>query len=816
MFHANRARQHQDADHPIHGGTSAQAARNGSPDRRTRNSSRNQRITVHRRSAALDISVRPGPLLLGLAVLTVLGGLLAGTASATSQDVVAPQTEPSPTSTTGLPERLVQTTQTTQANKTRGQPPLIPTHAMVYLQLDPAEAVIASGEPKAYKATAIIRVGPRQASIAMHPDTYTYRRDVTHWTSFSITRSGSCDGATCTPTNAGEHIVTGTFPPWPRWPYRVHATAVLYVDPVVDHLELGPNPASIELGGGQTYTAHAFAKTKDLGEVTGQTVFSITPSGSCQGPTCTPTEEGDHTVTGRLTLGDRTVEGTATLHVKRPQPDRLVLDPASKTIELGDGVDYRARAFAKTKDLGEVTGQTVFSITPSGSCQGPTCTPTEEGDHTVTGRLTLGDRTVEGTATLQVTGRQPTISSVTPGSTFPGMAMEIRGNTGSCNRAGTLTLYGIPDVASMNVTADERGHFVARLTVPTGTFPNTYKLELTVDCHGQPQRAEGDLTVTNLAPVTVDDSATTTQDTPVAIAVTANDHDPDPGNGYQTLVVQESPPPHGTIQVQPDGIIIYTPYAGFLGQDQFQYGLCDNVLNAAGQADCGVATVTATVNPGTPTSTSGPSESVPPTSGPPTTSRPCAPSAGDLRQRLQVTPVKGPGGTKLRVTATVDRRLAACPLRLLLGGAPFGPDLPVGSDGSIAAQLPVPPDAIPGSSILRLATTGGQVLDQTSFEILPTLLRRWWQRDPYRLLLGVGALLAGALARAAFRRLRRLLQEHGQDEDDHARRHGLRAKPHTPPSEVTVAPDTEDRPILVVRLQPHGDAGALTLKEVPG
>ncbi len=146
----------------------------------------------------------------------------------------------------------------------------------------------------------------------------------------------------------------------------------------------------------------------------------------------------------------------------------------------------------------------------------------------------------------------------------------------------------------------------------------------------------------------------------------------------------------------------------------------------------------------------------------------------------------------------------------------MGPDLSVGSDGSISAQLPVPTDAIPGGSVLRLATTGGQVLDQTSFEILPALLRRWWQRDPYRLLLGVGALLAGALARAAIRRIRRLLQEHDQDEHDQARQHGLRAEPHTRPPEVTVEPDTEDRPTLIVRLQPHGDAGALTLQEVPG
>jgi hypothetical protein len=905
MFNANRARQDQGADDRISGGTSTQPARDGPPDRLPRNSSRNQRVTVHRRSAVRDISVRPGRLLLALAVLIVLGGLLAGTASATSQDAGASQAEPSRTSTIGLPQRLVQTTQTMQANKTREQPPRIPAHAMVYLQLDPNPALIASGEPKAYTAIAIIRVGPRQPSIAKNPDTYSYSRDVTRWTSFRITQSGSCDGATCTPTNAGKHLVTGTFPPWPQWPYRIHATAVLYVDPVVDHLVLKPDPETIPLGRGVTYTARAADKdNKELGEVTGQTVFSISkdgkPSGTCkeatctpdtdgdhlvtgtftqddrvqgtavlhvtkpphhlrldpveqtiklggsvdyqafavaednkdlgevteqtdftinlqgqpptacQGATCTPTEEGDYTVTGRLTLGDRTVEGTAVLHVIR-LPDHLELKPNPATIELGHSQTYTAHAFAKTKDLGEVTEQTDFTINlqgqPPTACQGATCTPTEEGDYTVTGRLTLGDRTVEGTAVVQVTGRQPSISSVTPGSTFPGMAVEIRGNTDSCNRAGTLTFHGIPGEASMNVTADERGDFVARFTVPTGTFPNNYKLELTVDCHGQLQRADGDLTVINLAPVAVDDSASTAQDTPVAIAVTANDRDPDPGNGYQTLVVQGSSPPNGTIQVQPDGIIVYTPRTGFLGQDQFQYSLCDNVINAAGQADCGIATVTVTVNPGPPTTTTGPPGTMPPTSGPPTTSSPCAPSAGDLRQHLQVTPIKGPGRTKLRITATVDRKLATCPLRLLLGGAPLGRDLSVGSDGSIAAQVPVPSDAIPGSSVLRLATTGGQILDQTSFEILPTLLRRWWQRLP--LPVGVGAFLGGALVRAAIRRLRRARRR--------LRKPALRAEPHARPSEVTVEPDSEDRPTRVVRLEPHGDAGALTLQEeVPG
>jgi hypothetical protein len=689
-----------------------------------------------------------------------------------------------------------------------------------HLLLEPIDKTIELGSGQRYTAQAVAANGMPL-------------RDVTGQTQFSLRRlqdqsPTACQGAICTPAQKGDYTVTGRFTFGDR---TVEGTATLHIIKPPHHLLLEPIEQTIELGLGQKYRAYAVAEDGEvLGEVTDRTDFAITPSGGCQEATCTPTQLGDHTVTG--ILKDRpSIRGTATLHVRPKQPDHLELDPKEKTIELGGKVAYAARAFAKSnKDLGDVTGQTVFTISrdgqpegqPSQACPEATCTPTEVGDYTVTG--VLNDKpTVTGTAKLHVKPKpdhlpkQPSISSVTPGSTFPGLAVEVGGNTGSCNRAGTLTLRGMPREASVNVTGDEHGDFVVRFTVPMGTFPNAYKLELTVDCNGQFQRAGGELTVINLAPVAVNDAATTTQDTPVAIAVTANDRNPDPDTGYQLVVAEHGSPANGTIQVQPDGVIIYTPSAGFLGQDQFQYGLCDNVINAAGTADCGIATVTVTVNRATSTTTpTGPSDGgssggMSSSGGPP-----CVPSAGDVRQHLQVTPVKGPGGTKLRITATVDPKLAACRLRLLLSGTPLGPDLPVASDGSIATHVPVPPDAIPGSSVLRLATTSGQVLDQTSFEILPALLRRWWERDPYRLLLGVGAVLGGALARAALRRIRRLLQEHDQNQQDQGRRHGLRADPHTRPHELTVAPDLDDRPTRVVRLQPHGDAGALTLQEVPG
>jgi hypothetical protein len=173
-----------------------------------------------------------------------------------------------------------------------------------------------------------------------------------------------------------------------------------------------------------------------------------------------------------------------------------------------------------------------------------------------------------GTATVTVTvtktkTKTPVISLVAPGSTSPGKPVEVVGNTGSCGRAGTLTLSGVAGLRR-NVTGDQDGRFAVTITVPEGIFPRAYTLELGVDCQGQLQRAEAQLTVANQAPVAADDEATTTPGTATTIDVTGNDHDPDT---YRTIVLVTRPPDHGTAEAQPDQSIVYTPDPGFVGAD---------------------------------------------------------------------------------------------------------------------------------------------------------------------------------------------------------------------------------------------------------
>ena len=93
-------------------------------------------------------------------------------------------------------------------------------------------------------------------------------------------------------------------------------------------------------------------------------------------------------------------------------------------------------------------------------------------------------------------------------------------------------------------------------------------------------------TVTNPAPTATNDVATTNEDAPVTISVLANDSDPD----GDPLTVVSANAPNGTVVINTNGTITYTPAANFNGTDTITYTISD------GQGGTATATVTVTVN----------------------------------------------------------------------------------------------------------------------------------------------------------------------------------------------------------------------------
>jgi hypothetical protein len=76
----------------------------------------------------------------------------------------------------------------------------------------------------------------------------------------------------------------------------------------------------------------------------------------------------------------------------------------------------------------------------------------------------------------------------------------------------------------------------------------------------------------NVAPIASNDSATTSQNTPVTINVLANDTD---ANGNALIVTALTQPSSGSVAINPNQTLTFTPAAGFTGAASFTYRASD-------------------------------------------------------------------------------------------------------------------------------------------------------------------------------------------------------------------------------------------------
>jgi gliding motility-associated-like protein len=181
---------------------------------------------------------------------------------------------------------------------------------------------------------------------------------------------------------------------------------------------------------------------------------------------------------------------------------------------------------------------------------------------------TTVDVTVSGTPTLSPGGLYCNNSTIDVTADPPG---------------GTFSVSGPASLSGNLLTFTGSGNTTVNLvyTVPTPGCPSSAiatEVFLTENC--------------NLPPNATADVSSTNEDTPVVIAVPANDTD---ASGLNvTSVTITTNPTNGTVTVNPvTGAVTYTPNANFNGTDQFIYQICDNGTPAL----CDTALVTITVVP---------------------------------------------------------------------------------------------------------------------------------------------------------------------------------------------------------------------------
>lgn len=110
---------------------------------------------------------------------------------------------------------------------------------------------------------------------------------------------------------------------------------------------------------------------------------------------------------------------------------------------------------------------------------------------------------------------------------------------------------------------------------PDANFNGSDSFTYTItDIGGKSATATVDVTITpvNDAPISDGDSVTTAEDTPVTINVLANDSDID---GDELTVVTANQGANGSVVINADQTVTYTPNTGFFGSDSFSYTITD-------------------------------------------------------------------------------------------------------------------------------------------------------------------------------------------------------------------------------------------------
>jgi hypothetical protein len=316
-------------------------------------------------------------------------------------------------------------------------------------------------------------------------------------------------------------------------------------------------------------------------------VCTYTPAANYNGP-----DSFDYTVTDS-NLGSDT--GTVSVTVSAVNDPPVAVDDTLTTNE-----DTASSVNVLTNDL-EVDGDpktvTAFtqgahgtvSCTTAGVC---TYTPTANYFGPDTFDYTLSDGITTDIGTVTVTVNSINDNPVAVDDT-------LTTNEDAANSVNVLTNDTDVENDARTVTAFTQGaHGTVSCTVagvctytPAANYhgPDTFDYTVT-DSNGGSDTGTVSVTVTSIndAPVAVDDTLTTNEDTAGGVNVVANDIDVDGDTRTVTAFTQGA---HGVVNCTVAGICTYTPAANYFGPDTFDYTVSDGALTDTGTVNVTVTAV---------------------------------------------------------------------------------------------------------------------------------------------------------------------------------------------------------------------------------
>ena len=333
---------------------------------------------------------------------------------------------------------------------------------------------------------------------------------------------------------------------------------------VLDHLVLSPATASVAAGASQAFQAEGFdASGNDLGNYTPFAIFTL-PGGPCFGNVCTTAVAGSQTVTAEFAWSGGAAYGTATLNVAPLPLDSVLISPAGLSfIYAGASQSYTTEGYdVFGNDLGNATSASTFTIAPSGSCTGASCTATIVGTYTVTATATVTGKSstaslgvlpgqiasitltassawvpAGGSVLYSVTGADQygnslgdisaaTALSITPADGYCNQATHLCGGTVASMHTVTATVGVLTATATLQITPGGLDHIAispATSTVAAGT-QQPYAVEA-FDPYGNDIGSALSTTTLSIAPSGICGpyASACTATTPGAYTVTAND-----------------------------------------------------------------------------------------------------------------------------------------------------------------------------------------------------------------------------------------------------------------------------------------------------